>query len=190
MKSKYFAILAAAAVLAVISVVSLSSTANANPKDVPQDLRLAYKFNVIGYPEGRLYEGGCGGGDRIFVNRDAHHAHILVTDGANWDVTDCDATGDNWAELTSSQAETYYVFVRILGKPGGTFDVCANTFEDHELGETECLLGTINLVRGSGQSKFSLQPSSLFDASNYQIVWDTETNEDFRIAQFRVYKER
>jgi hypothetical protein len=54
-------------------------------------------------------------------------------------------------------------------------------------GETLCLLGTIDLTRGNGQSKFTLAPSSMFDASLEDLMWTVDTNSDFRIAQFRVY---
>ncbi len=66
--------------------------------------------------------------------------------------------------------------------------ICADTLEDHESGDHLCLLGTIDLTRGNGQSKFKLQPSSLFDASGEDIIWSIDTNNDYRIAQFRVYE--
>ncbi len=172
----------------VLALVAISSVALANPKDIPAGWRKVYQFNVIGYPEGQEYTGGCGNGNRLFVNRDAHHAHVLITNGGSWDVTDCNATSDNWGELTTSEASKYAVFVRILGRPGGNIRICADTFEDHATGEHLCLLGVIDLTRGKGQSKFSLAPTSMFDASLEDLVWSIDTNDLFRIAQFRVYQ--
>lgn len=59
--------------------------------------------------------------------------------------------------------------------------------EDFTNGETLCLLGTIDMKRDGGKSKFQLQPDSLFDASLADIMWQVDTNADFRIVQFRVY---
>ena len=177
--------------MAMTFVISASSEmASANPKDIPSDLKLEYSFNLIGYPEGQEYTGGCGNGRRIFVNRNASHAHILVTNGATWVVTDCNATADNRGELTTSNVDQYFIFVRILGKPGGHLKICADTFEDHENGDHLCLLGTIDLTRGSGKSKFSVAPKTMFDASLEDIMWSVETNKNYRIAQFRVYSAR
>jgi hypothetical protein len=175
-------------VLASLTLVllSLSSVAFANPKDIPAGWRKVYQFNMIGYPEGQEYQGGCGQGDRLFVNRDAHHAHVLVTNGSSWDVTDCNATADNQGELTTSEVSKYAVFARILGRPGGHIRICADDFEDHQSGEHLCLLDFIDTTRGK-QSKFSVAPSSMFDASLEDIIWSIDTNDLFRIIQFRVY---
>ncbi len=104
------------------------------------------------------------------------------------EIDPCNATSDNWGELTTSQAGLYDVYVRILGRPGGHLRICADTFEDHATGEHLCLLGTIDLTRGSGRSKFALAPASMFDASLEDLVWSIETNSDYRLAQFRVYE--
>ncbi|MHC4093267.1 MAG: hypothetical protein ACYSVY_23860 [Planctomycetota bacterium] len=190
--SKKLVFVVSFAVIAAFVISAGSQVASANPKDIPAGLKLEYKFNLIGYPEGKLYTGGCGNGHRIFVNRNAKHAHIFVTNGASWGVTDCDATGDKRGELTTSNVDKYYIFVRILGKLGGHLRICADTYEDHEDPETAhmCLLGVIDLTRGSGKSKFSVAPKSMFDASVEDIMWSVETNKDYRIAEFRVYAER
>jgi hypothetical protein len=164
------------------------ASAHANPPGIPAGSRLAWKFNLIGYPAGQEYQGGCGQGNRLFVNRDANRATVLVTNGARWDVTDCNATADNRGEITTSDVARYDIYVRILGKPGGHIRICADTLEDFELGETLCLLGTIDLTRGTGKSRFSVAPSSMFDASLEDIIWTIDTNRDYRLAQFRVYE--
>jgi len=78
-------------------------------------------------------------------------------------------------------------YIYYTDKPGGNIHVCANTLTDFQNGETLCLLGTIDLTRGAGQSKFSIAPSAMFDASLQDLMWTVDTNSDFRIAQFRVY---
>ena len=146
-----------------------------------------FSWNLIGTPHD--YQGGCGDGRRIFVERDVNNAHIQISNGSTWSIVDCNATGGNLADMTSNNLAIYDVYVRILGKPGGHFDVCAaNEIVDDDAGEDLCLLGTINLTRGSGQSKFQVQPDELFDASELNVFWSVDTNSDFRIAQFRVYE--
>jgi hypothetical protein len=167
-------------------------TVQANPKDIDPGLKKVYQFNLIGKPVDKEYTGGCGGGSRIFVNRDAHHAHILVTDHDDgWHVANCNATAANTGELHTDELGLYKVYVRILGKPGGTLDICAETVVDHSVsvvGETLCDLGTIKLLREGGQSKFQIAVSTMFDAELEDIMWSVDTNKDYRIAQFRVYR--
>ena len=171
--------------MVILGCVSLCAVSNANPPDIPAGWHKVYQFNLIGHPN-KDYTGGCGEGNRIFVNRDANNAQLLVTNGTSWDITDCNATGNHRATLTTNEAAKFAVFVRILGKPDGHVFACADSVQD--AGEDLCLLGFIDLTRGKGQSKFSLAPSSMFDASLIDIVWTIDTNSDYRIAQFRVYE--
>lgn len=175
--------------LIMLTILTVAMTAHANPKNIPAGSKKVYSFNVIGYPAGRTYDGGCGEGNRIFVNREANNAQIRITNSSSgWNVLDCDATSDRTATLATYQPGLYDVYVRILGKPGGTLSICADTYEDFLAGETLCLLGTINLTRGSGQSKFQLAPATMFDATLADLMWTAQANADFRIAQFRVYQ--
>jgi len=175
--------------LIMLTILTFAMTAHANPKDIPAGAKKVYSFNVIGYPAGRTYTGGCGEGNRIFVNRAASNAQIRITNSTSgWNVLDCNATSDKTATLGTYQSGLFDVYVRILGKPGGTLSICADTFEDFLAGETLCLLGTIDLTRGSGQSKFQLAPAAMFDATLEDLMWTAQTNADFRIAQFRVYQ--
>ena len=180
-----------AAVVSLLCTVLLMTGAtvvSANPKPIPAGSKLQFNFNVIGYPAGKTYDGNCGDGHRIFVNREAKGAQVRVTNSTTgWSIEDCNATADHQAVLATNQAAIYDIYVRILGKPGGNMHICANTMTDFLLGETLCLLGTIDLTRGNGQSKFTLAPSSMFDASLADLMWTVDTNSDFRIAQFRVY---
>jgi hypothetical protein len=147
--------------------------------------KLVFSWNLIGTP--KSYTGGCGDGHRIFVERDVNSAHILIQDeNDGWRIVDCNATGGNLAVMHSDDLGSFDVYARILGTPGGRLDVCANVISDPD--DPLCLLGTINLKRDGGQSKFQVQPDSLFDAELEDILWTVDTNKDFRIAQFRVYQ--
>jgi hypothetical protein len=172
--------------LLAVMTLTLVGSAEANPPGIPQGAKMVWKFNMIGRPD--VYMGKCGQGDRLFVLREANKAHIRVTDGAAWDLLDCNATGDNWATITTNEVGRYNVYVRILGKPGGRVRICADTYTDYMSGEMLCLLGTIDLTRGKGKSHFQIAPSTMFDATLEDIVWEVDTNRDFRIAQFRVYE--
>ena len=169
-------------------LLTASTAAWANPAPIPAGSKLVFNFNVIGYPAAKSYAGDCGNGHRIFVNRDARGAQVRVTNSAtDWSIVDCNATSDHAAVLATNQAGIYDIYVRILGKPGGHLHVCADTLTDFLNGETLCQVGTIDLTRGKGQSKFTLAPSAMFDASLVDLMWTVDTNSDFRIAQFRVY---
>jgi len=160
----------------------------ANPHPIPAGSKLVFNFNVIGYPATKSYAGDCGDGHRIFVNRDARGAQVRILNSTTgWSIEDCNATADHQAVLATSDVGIYDIYVRILGKPGGSLHVCADTLSDFLSGETLCQIGTIDLTRGKGQSKFSLAPSAMFDASLIDVMWTADTNADFRIAQFRVY---
>ncbi len=169
--------------------ILIAATAHANPPNIPAGSKLVFNFNVIGYPADHAYDGNCGDGHRIFVNREASNAHIDVTNSTSgWSILDCNATSDHTAILASGDVAVLDVYMRILGKPGGNFHACGNLTIDPVTGDTLCLAGTIDLTRGKGQSKFTLSPSTMFDASVQDVLWTVQTNSDFRIAQFRVYR--
>ena len=173
---------------ALSCVAILAASAHAGPSPIPAGSKLVFSFNVLGYPAGQTYSGNCGNGHRIFVNREASKAQVLIKNGSTWDVLDCNATSDHQAALQTNQAGTYDIYMRILGKPGGHIHVCGQTLFDYLSGDTLCLLGTIDLTRSSGQSKFQLSPAAMFDASLGDLIWTADTNADFRIVQFRVYQ--
>lgn len=158
----------------------------AKPPGIPQECDKVYQWHMIGHPGD--YDGGCGNGSRMFVDRNANHAHVLVVDDDDgWHIANCDATGGDWGEIHTDELGTYDVAVRILGKPGGALDICADTFVDHQNGDHFCELGSINLNREGGKSQFGFQPDSIFDADLEDLVWSVYTNDDFRIATFGVY---
>lgn len=181
------AMLTGAACLMIVSV------ATANPSPIPHGYKKVFQFNVIGYPEGQSYDGNCGNGRRIFVNRNTSNAKIRVSEEGRWQIADCDATQDKTAMLYTDMPGTeadpvYVVYVRILGKPTGRIRICADTVTDYMAGEDLCELGVIDLTRGSGKSQFSIAPRTMFDEDLEDIMWKTETNSNFRIVQFRVYQ--
>ncbi len=176
------------ALTTLICTACVASSALAAPDPIPAGSKLVYSFNVIGYPAGQAYGGGCGNGHRIFVNREAKRAQLLVQNGATWDIVDCNATADHQAVLQTNEPGIYDIYMRIVGKPGGHIFVCGQTLEDFTSGDTLCTLGTIDLTRGNGQSKFQLAPAAMFDATLEDVLWTIDTNTNFRIVQFRVYK--
>src|SRR5712672_2148455 len=75
-----------------------ATSASANPGPIPAGSKLEFNFNVIGYPAGKTYDGNCGDGHRIFVNRDAKGAQVSVTNSTSgWSIVDCNATSDHQA---------------------------------------------------------------------------------------------
>src|SRR2546428_4927888 len=179
---------AVASVFCSLLFLTAATAASANPKPIPAGSKLVFNFNVLGYPAGKTYDGNCGDGHRIFVNREAKGAQVRVVNSTtDWSIVDCNATSDHSAILATNQVGIYDIYVRILGKPGGHISICADTLLDTVTGDVLCPFGTIDLTRSKGQSKFQLAPSSMFDASLLDILWTLETNSDFRIVQFRVY---
>src|SRR5262245_41709755 len=146
-----------------------------------------FSWNLIGTPHS--YQGGCGDGRRIFVERDVKGAQILIQDeNDGWSIVDCNGTGGHLAVMHSDDLGVFNVYARILGKPGGTLDVCVDLASDTD--GLLCSIGSINLKRDGGQSKFRIQPDALFDAELEDLLWTVDTNKDFRIVQFRVYQEQ
>src|SRR5262245_60999416 len=77
-----------------------ANLAVANPRDIPPGSHKVYQFNLIGHPG--EYTGGCGNGNRLFVDRGTNHATVLITNGSSWDVTNCNATANNRGEITTN----------------------------------------------------------------------------------------
>src|SRR5262245_64115462 len=103
------------------------------------DGKLVFSWNLIGTPGD--YEGGCGNGRRVFVDRGASKAQILFENDINgWSIEQCDATGGDRAVINRGDLAHLDVYDRILGKPNDTLHVCAMTMDDFNNGETVCLL--------------------------------------------------
>jgi hypothetical protein len=152
---------------------------------------MVFRVNVVGTPGD--YEGNCGDGRRVFVERNANNNKIVWFGDNQFRVVWCDATGDDGpAEIKVDRdgglAGDYVVYIRILGKPGGSLDVCANGLGDPDYVEDGlCELGEIHLNREGGKSTFNFAPQ-IWDNEYEDVLWDLDTNQDFRIAELRVYE--
>ena len=70
--------------------------------------RHVFSWNLVGTPGD--YEGGCGQGRRVFVERDVKQAQILFHDhNDGWHIEQCDATGGDVAEIHSDELGTFDV---------------------------------------------------------------------------------
>src|SRR5262245_58617011 len=108
-------------------MLAAPSLASANPKNIAPGSKLVFNFNLIGYPAGNTYEGNCGDGHRIFVNREANNAYVEVTNSiSGWSILDCNATSDHSAVLATNEVGMFDIYARILGKPGGHISVCGD----------------------------------------------------------------
>ena len=184
----------AASLVAVFAVSMIyggtTLQALANPSDsngVPIPGKKVYQWMLIGRPND--FTGDCGEGNRIFVNANDPHAHMVVTDGDSWNVLDCNGTGGNRAVLQSSQSGNFQVWASAKGKPGtGLSNICLQTVATHDaLGgdRTDCLIATFDIKREGGKTSFQLLPKALFDASLEDIIWSFDVDGQAKI-QFRV----
>jgi len=191
--------------------------AQANPPGVPQGMHKVYQFNLIGHPGEYTGNCGNGNRIFVPRDANHSHILIRDDDdGWHIADCNATVPGGK-AELHTDEVGLYAIYVRILGAPGGELDICADTAEDHsgvcsddsnnagadcnfdsdctgggdcELDEETahlCLLGIIDLTRGSGKSKFTVAPSEMFDAELEDIIWSV-TTQNFKLAQFRVYR--
>src|SRR5213593_3425463 len=104
---------AVVALAGCVFLLGMSTSAFAVPKPIPAGSKLVFNFNVIGYPAGKTYDGNCGDGHRIFVNREARGAQVRVTNSTSgWSIEDCNATSDHQAVLATNQAALYDIYVR------------------------------------------------------------------------------
>jgi hypothetical protein len=121
-----------------------------------------YNLNLIGKDKTDILPDDSNNGHRIFVNLFADGVakknKIYLTEG-DFGVIDADAT-DGRAEFmlpnpfNDDGSRSYYVYVRELGKPGGSGSL--TTCYTDVLGDDYCLLGelTVPLNRSTGKSTF------------------------------------
>ena len=176
--------------IAMFAVVGMMSAFNtqvfAAPPGVGEEAgKKVYQFNMIGRPN--AFSGGCGEGNRVFVEADDKHAHMVITDGDKWNVTDCNGTGGQRAELTTADAGQYVVYAVAKGKPGTGISVCADYLETHDIEGDLCEIGTFEIKKDGGKTNFSLVPAKYFDASLEDLIWSIDVNGQAKI-QFRVYE--
>ena len=199
-------LLCACAVSFSIATASHAAPPTDDSVDI-KGLKKVFQFNLIGHP--KTFTGSCGQGHRMFVTRGDKHAHIKVVDhNDGWHIEDCNATKGNQGELHIDGftvvydeegnridifSDIFIVVVRILGKPDGRLHICADTEEQHAadefLGDEHgCVLGTFELNRNKGTSKFTLAPADIFTDETQNVIWSLDANNNFRIAQLRVYR--
>ena len=177
-----------------------------------------YNLNLIGMEKGKTADMSTSNGRRIFVPLYGN-VKIMLSKG-DFDVIDADGTDGTAAfQLPEPDAQDdnitdYSVFIRTLGKPGGTGTMksCLQEFadDDHDgdgvLGETYCSTDEyiVNLTRTKGQSKFQnvsnqllyvwadidgdgdLDRVELFD-EEFESYWWEYDNNGLRLVQMRFY---
>lgn len=144
-----------------------------------------YQFMMIGRPN--PFNGDCGEGNRVFVEADDPHAHMVITDGDSWNVTDCNGTDGHRAELTTADAGQYVIYAVAKGKPGTGISVCADYLETHDSEGDLCEIGTFEIRKDGGKTNFNLVPAKYFDASLEDLIWSIDVDGQAKI-QFRVYE--
>jgi hypothetical protein len=156
----------------------------ANPPGVDQGLQLAYKFNYHAVPPGA--NPSCGSGHKVFTRLGTSGVieWTLDTDSPIT-ILDCltiSMDGDN-AVISVDAADTYIVFVRILGanKNDNNLDICRSIDQDY----TICELGSVSLSR-TGLDRFQF-PKKLFADGAQGEFWQLEPGTGFRIAEIRLY---
>src|SRR5262245_635338 len=164
-----------AAVAVMIGV--MVPAARAKPPGVDADLgHQVFNLNLIGAPGD--YEGGCGGGNRVFIERDGH-SQIVWLGSDHFEVVWCDATGNDGPAMVDVDrdgglAGDFAVYIRILGKLGGALDICVNGFPNVQATGV-CELGTLHISRDGGKSVFQISPK-IWDPKYQNILWDLDAN--------------
>jgi hypothetical protein len=155
-----------------------------------------------------------GGGNIVTLDK---RNKIFLAAGSDFQVTDGNACDKNGASFTlpADIATAWEVYVRELGKPGGSGDIVtcgidegpdgiANTADD----EVVCSSENVVLVRNTGKSTFRNVTKELttmviqidlngdgvletiriplFDSTLYQYFWDYDNN-GLRLVQLRFY---
>jgi len=184
----------AVATFAIVGMVGVFSNSQVFADPAPPGTEKVYQFNIIARPN--PYTGNCGEGDRIFVEAGAKglkHAHINILEAGEWDVSDCNATGNNRGELHFDGTGTFQVFAISHGKPGTSIDICMQLRAVHDpeggdgtvpFNDHECLVGVIEIKRDAGKSRFSVDLRALFLDDS---VWSLDVNGNAKI-QFRIYE--
>lgn len=166
-----------------------------------------YNLNIIGVPKGKTADMTSSQGHRIFVPLEGQ-CKIKLSLG-DFQVLDGNCTEGPAAfqlpnpDPTNSGITTYSVWVRALGKPGGssTTTPCAT---DPVSGETYCSTQTMVAMRNKGQSSFSdvsklllylyvdlnadgvVERYPLFDSALQDYYWQYDNN-GLKLLQMRFY---
>jgi len=158
-------------------------------------------INYIGLPkgDGSAPDGKCLGNNsnNVYTVRGSGGQHIY------WDNTTDSYVQDHCTEAVDGseaivkvdafdleageEGEVYYT-VRMLGKPGGELKFCKETVANFTGGD-HCVIDvdpTWQFLRDNGKPQFTA-PKPLFDLKNEDIIWHSQTNNDFRIAQIDIW---
>jgi len=198
------------AVLATAMVMQVSATKTTTGNDAPSGPH--YNLNLIGMSKEKVGEMDNNNGHRIFVKLWGK-TRILLQEG-DFAVIDADGTdgtakfqlpdpGDvvSGSDYVPENAE-YKVFIRALGKPGGSADMWSGFIDEY--GNEWLSLEVISLSRGKGKSSFedvtkelttiyvdmdldgTPERYKLFGEELWEYFWDYDNN-GLRIAQLRFY---
>lgn len=175
-----------------------------------------YNLNVIGVPKGKSADMTENNGHRIFVSLEGK-SKIMLREGEEFRVVDANGTDGDGAkfELPAPDSDgdgktTYSVFVRALGKPGGSASMATCATETDPLTEIEGEVCSVEMykleiTRTGKRSKFenvskellyiyadldgdgAVERYPLFDDALEDYFWDYDNN-GLKLAQFRFYE--
>ncbi len=194
-------VLALAVVLSMMpGTASVAGTGNGAPSGAH------YNLNIIGVSKAKTGGDFSSNGHRMFVNLYGAGTKIWLQAGDNFSVIDADGT-DGSARLqlldpypNNSTTSTYRIYVRALGKPGGSATLTSG-FVD-EFGNYWYSLDNVTLTRTKGKAVFSdktlqlttinadigygLQSYNLFGNATYDYFWNYDNN-GLKLLQLRMY---
>jgi len=184
----------AVAMFAIVGMTGVFINSQVFADKAPDGFKKEYQFIIIARPN--PYNGNCGEGDRLFVEAGAkglRHAHINIQEGGEWNVSDCNATGNKRGEITFDGTGTFLVFAIARGTPGTSIDICLQVQSVHDLegadgtiefGDHLCLIDVVKIKRDAGKGSFSADLRGLFLDDH---VWSVDVNGNAKI-HFIVYK--
>ena len=171
-----------------------------------------YNLNIIGVPKDKSADMDDNNGHRIFVKLEGN-TKILLSEG-EYQVLDANGTDNDgaWFQLPNPDPDNdgvteYSVWVRVLGKPGGS-GVITTCATDPSTGNEECSVEQYTLTmrrKGKGGNKFfnasrallyvfadldddnNVERYPLFDDALEDYFWEYDNN-GLKIAQFRFYE--
>ena len=172
-----------------------------------------YNLNLIGVPKGKTADLSTSNGRRIFVPLYGN-VKIMLSKG-EFDVIDANGTDGTAAfqlpepDATDDGVTDYSVFIRTLGKPGGSGTMKSCMDADGDLSTTDdsyCSTGEyiVNLTRKKGQSQFQnvtnqllyvwadidgdgdIDRTELFD-EDFETYWWDYDNSGLKLVQMRFY---
>ena len=167
-----------------------------------------FNLNVIGVQRDKSADLDNNNGHRIFVPLE-RKGKIILEPGDDFAVLDANGTDGNGAtlQLPTDVTQTYEVYVRALGKPGGSANV-TSCYTD-ELGDDWCLSDSITFERKRGKPQainaskdllyvevcvefddlgncIATDIIEIFSEEAYGYFWDYDNN-GLKLAQFRFY---